>query len=73
MKTNGANATLEQIKPFYDYIQFFVVRKLGFAIQLIKGLISDISETDEKQQKESISTDNVSIKNKIIDIMIQMP
>ena len=82
---NGANATLEQIKPFYDYIQFFVVRKLGFAIQLIKGLISDFSETDEEQQKQSIITDNVSInvsinsdvnvsiKNKIIDIMIQMP
>ena len=82
---NGANATLEQIKPFYDYIHFFVVRKLEFAVQFIKGLISDISETDEKQQKEPISADNVSInvsindgvnvsiKNKIIDIMTQMP
>ena len=82
---NGANATLEQIKPFYDYIQFFVVRKLEFAVQLIKGLISDFSETDEKQQKEPVPTgnvsinvsinnsENVSIKNKIIDIMTQMP
>ncbi|MDR2146489.1 MAG: Fic family protein [Tannerella sp.] len=70
---NGANATLEQIKPFYDYLQTFVVRKLEFAVQLINGLISDISETDEKQQKEPIPTENVSIKNKIIDIMVQMP
>ncbi len=78
---NGANATLEQIKPFYDYICAFVVRKLEFAMQLIQGLISDISETDEKQQKESISTDdvsvnvsvNVSVKDKIVDIIIQIP
>jgi Fic family protein len=82
---NGANATLEQIKPFYDYLHAFVVRKLEFAVQLINGLISDISETDEKQQKEPIPTDNVSInvsinsganvsiKNRIVDMMIQMP
>jgi len=82
---NGANATLEQIKPFYDYIYSFVVRKLDLSVQMIKGLISDISETDEKQQKEPIPTgnvsinvsinnsENVSIKNKIIDIMTQMP
>jgi Fic family protein len=82
---NGANATLEQITPFYDYIAAFVVRKLKFSVQLIRGLISDISETDEKQQKEPISADNVSInvsinnddnvsiKNKIVDAMIQIP
>jgi Fic family protein len=82
---NRATATFEQIKPFYDYIQFFVVRKLNFAIQLIQGSISDISETDEKQLKEPIlsdnvsinvsinNDDNVSIKNRIIDMVIQMP
>jgi Fic family protein len=82
---NGANATLEQIKPFYDYICDLLVRKLDFALQMIKGLISDISETDDKQLKEPFATDNVSInvsvkdsvnvsiKNKITDIMIQMP
>ena len=70
---------------FYDYIHFFVVRKLNFAIQLIQGSISDISETDEKQQKEPIPTGNVSInvsinadvnvsiKNRIVEIMMQMP
>jgi Fic family protein len=82
---SGANATLEQIKPFYGYIHALVVKKLDFAQQMIKGLISDISETDEKQQKESVSasdvsinvsinTDaNVSINSKIIDIVVQMP
>ena len=82
---NGVNATLEQIKPFCDYIHFFIVRKLDFAIQLIQGSISNISETDEKQQKEPILSDNVSInvsinadvnvsiKSKIVDAIIQMP
>jgi len=48
---------------------------------MIKGLVSDISETDEKQQKLPITTDNVSINvsinvsvnEKIIDIITQMP
>ena len=74
---NGANATLEQIKPFYDYINAFVVKKLDLSIQMIKGLVSDISETDEEQQKQPIATDNVSVnvsaKEKIIDIITQMP
>jgi Fic family protein len=82
---NGANATLEQIQPFYDYISFYVVKKLEFASQLIQGVISDISETDDKQQKEAIYTDNVSInvsinsdtnvsiKTGIVDAIIQMP
>ena len=77
----GANATLEQIKPFYDYIYAFVVKKLDFSVQMIKGLISDISETNEEQQKQSLSTNNVSInvsinvaiKDKIVDIITQMP
>ena len=46
-----------------------------------RGLISDISETDEKQQKQPIATDNVSVnvsanvsaKEKIIDIITQVP
>ena len=43
----------------------------------INGLVSDISETDEEQQKNSIAIDsvsvNVSVKEKIIDIITQMP
>jgi len=78
---NGANATPEQIKPFYDYIYALIVKKLDFSVQMIKGLASDISETDEEQQKQPITTDsvsvnvsvNVSVKEKIIDIITQMP
>ena len=78
---NGANATFEQIKPFYDYIYAFVVKKLDFSVQMIKGLVSDISETDKAQQKQPIATNsvrvnvsaNVSAKEKIIDIITQMP
>jgi predicted HTH transcriptional regulator len=82
---NGANATLEQIKPFYDYIYALVLKKLDFSVQMIKGLVSDISETDEEQQKQSIASDNVSVnvsvntntnvsvKDKIIDIIAQIP
>jgi len=74
---NGANATLEQIKPFYDYIYAFVVKKLDFSVQMIKGLVSDISETDGEQQKQPIVTDivsvNVSVKDRIVDIIAQMP
>jgi Fic family protein len=82
---NGANATLEQIKPFYDYIYAFVAKKLISSLQMIKGLVSDISETDEEQQKQPISasdvsinvsinsTADVSINSKIIDIATQIP
>ena len=40
---------------------------------MINGLVSDISETDGEQQKQPIATDNVSVKEKIIDIITQMP
>ena len=44
---------------------------------MIKGLVSDISETDGEQQKQPIVTDNVSVnvsaKDKIVDIIAQMP
>jgi Fic family protein len=78
---SGANATLEQIRPFYNYIYAFVFKKLNLSVQMIKGLISSISETDEQQQKQPIANDNVSVnvsvnvstKEKIIDIVSQMP
>ena len=50
---------------------------MDFSVQMIKGLVSDISETDEEQQKQPITNDNVSVnvsvKEKIIDIITQMP
>jgi Fic family protein len=52
---DGANATVEQIKLFVDYISTFVEKKLTFAIRLANGEIRDISETDKKDQ-EAVST-----------------
>jgi hypothetical protein len=40
---------------------------------MIKGLLSDISETDEEQRKQPISLENVSITDKIVDIITQIP
>ena len=57
----GANATLEQIKPFVDLIYIYVERKLKYAMQFLNGSITDISETDIEQQKEPVQSDNVSV------------
>ncbi|MDR1154583.1 MAG: Fic family protein, partial [Bacteroidales bacterium] len=78
---NGANATLEQIKPFADYIFTFVEKKLAYVMELIKGKVTDISETDIEQQKDPIKSENVSVnvtvsvsvKDKIYDIITQVP
>jgi Fic family protein len=77
----GATASLEQIQPFYNYIFSFVEKKLNYAIRLINGLITDLSETDAAQQKESVQPEdvsvnvsvNVSVKDKIVDIITQFP
>ena len=45
----GANATLEQIKLFVDLIYLYAERKLKYAIQLAKGEIIEVSETDIEQ------------------------
>ena len=45
---NGANATIEQIQPFLDFLKFYIERKLTFAKDLLEGKIGDILETDKK-------------------------
>ncbi|MDR0789061.1 MAG: Fic family protein [Bifidobacteriaceae bacterium] len=42
---DGANATIEQVKPLTDYIKNYVVKKLEFAKDLLDGKISEIVET----------------------------
>ncbi|MDR1172348.1 MAG: Fic family protein [Bacteroidales bacterium] len=49
----GANATLEQIEPFVEYITYYVERKLQFAKELISGITLDISETEVKAENPS--------------------
>jgi len=77
----GANAALEQIKPFVNFISIYTERKLKFAIQLVKGEIDEISETDIEQQKDPIESENVSVnvrvnvsvKGNILNIIGQFP
>jgi predicted HTH transcriptional regulator len=47
----GANATIEQITPFVDYIMNYVDKKLVFVKRIITGKIREIEETNKKQQK----------------------
>jgi Fic family protein len=42
---DGANASIDQIKPFVDYIATYVERKLQFAKDLIEGKIPIVEET----------------------------
>jgi len=41
---NGANATIEQVKYFVDFISTYVERKLKYVLQLARGEVNDISE-----------------------------
>ena len=41
--------------------ELLAIKNSDFSVQMIKGLISDISETDEQQQKQPIATDSVSV------------
>jgi predicted HTH transcriptional regulator len=73
----GANAAVEQIKPLTDFISYYVEKKMIFAIQFAKALINDISETDIEDQKNPVENENVSInvsiREKILEIIGQMP
>jgi Fic family protein len=78
---NGANATVEQIKDFVDFISIYLERKLKYTIQLATGEISDISETDIEHQKDPVLSDNVSVnvsanvsvKENILNVISQFP
>ena len=77
----GANATLKEVKPFVNLISTYTERKLKYAIQLAKGEISEISETDIEQQKDPVDSENVSVsvsanvsvKENILNIVGQFP
>ncbi|MDR2814716.1 MAG: Fic family protein, partial [Prevotellaceae bacterium] len=74
---NGANAAIEQIYAFVDFISVYVEKKLNFVMQLYRGAIRSIDETAAEQQKERIDPNNVSVnvrvnvsvKEKIIEIV----
>jgi len=48
---NGANAKIEQVSAFVDYIANYVEKKLVFTKRIITGKIREIEETSKKQQK----------------------
>ena len=52
---NGANATIEQVELFVDFISIYIERKLNFAMQLVNGEIRDITETYEEHQNDRIN------------------
>ena len=60
-----------------DLIYLYAERKLKYAIQLAKGEIIEVSETDIEQQKEPIKVGdvsvNVSVKENILNIIGQFP
>ena len=75
---DGANATVEQVKPFTDYIAKVLEKKLEAIIKYVKGEIVDLVEVKDNTIK--IETDvsvnvsvNVSVKNKIKEIIAQNP
>ena len=74
---SGANATIEQIQPFIDFISAYVEKKLIFAKELVAGKIREIDETDKEMQKESIDPSNVSVnvsvKENIVQVIAQFP
>jgi Fic family protein len=64
----GANATIEQIQLFVDYIHTLVERKLNISIQFAKGEIISMTETtetnvpdkyNENQYNKEATTNNV--------------
>ena len=60
----GANATLEQIKIFLDYILNYVEKKLIYINDLLEGKVRDITETVKIDDVPEISADNQKNKNR---------
>jgi predicted HTH transcriptional regulator len=70
---NGANATLEQMRPFADYIFAYVEKKLTYAIDLVEGKISDITETDKRDIDPVNDLANDPVNRDIIYYLKQNP
>ncbi|MDR2840474.1 MAG: Fic family protein [Paludibacter sp.] len=60
---DGANATIEQIMPFVDYLAQFIEKKLMLAIQFAKGEVKSFSEY-HVVEKNSDNQDNNKLANK---------
>jgi Fic family protein len=62
---DGANATIEQVKPFVDYIAAFLERKLNLVISFAKEEIREFSESYTVNNEPNKNADNQDNKNNI--------
>jgi Fic family protein len=62
MPFEGANATLKQITPFFNYISKIVEKKLQFAKDLIDGKLDKFEETDKTKDVSVNSIGELGVK-----------
>jgi predicted HTH transcriptional regulator len=67
--SDGANAEMKQIEPLFQYIANIVERKLTFAIQLAKGEIREIVETNETADEHTLLLSD--LQKNIILLMLE--
>jgi Fic family protein len=75
---DGANASLEQVKPLVDYISAVLENKLATLISFVKGEIPSFIEASDdtvvSDQNVSLNVSaNVSVKTRIIELIAQKP
>jgi predicted transcriptional regulator len=75
---DGANASLEQVKPLVDYISAVLENKLATLIRFVKGEIPGFIEANDDtvvtNQNVSVNvSQNVSVKVRIIELIAQNP
>ncbi|MDR1591676.1 MAG: Fic family protein [Prevotellaceae bacterium] len=68
---NGANATIEQIKPFVDYIRYFVGKKLSLVISFAKEEIREFSENDVVEKITDNQIYNAKLKEDVVDNVVE--
>jgi len=71
---DGANASIEQIKPFVDYIADYVEKKLSLVIPFAKGEIMRFSENEVIDDVPEKTIDNQhETKNEQGDVPVNVP
>ena len=68
---DGANATKEQIKPFIDYIENFVEKKLLLSIQFAKKEISRLPENDVVEIKADNQYNTKTKRRDVVENVVE--
>jgi Fic family protein len=71
--TDGARATLQQSQPLVDYISTVLENKLTALIQLAKGEISELIETEETVEKEVVRKSGQKKWSEVLDLITENP